>query len=66
MGGDVVSDGETRTERLRGRLMAHEPSICHERAAFVTEVYERLAGSVPPILLRARALAAVLPVLVGG
>jgi pyruvate formate-lyase/glycerol dehydratase family glycyl radical enzyme len=60
MGGDVVSDGEARTGRLRGRLMAHEPSVCHERAALVTGVYERLGGSVPPILLRARALAAVL------
>ena len=40
--------------------MAHEPSVCHERAAIVTEVYERLSGTLSPILLRAHALAAVL------
>ena len=40
--------------------MAHEPSVCHERAAIVTDCYERLAGTLPPILLRAHALAAVL------
>jgi formate C-acetyltransferase len=34
--------------------------VCHERAAIVTKVYSRLAGELPPILLRAHALAAVL------
>ena len=51
---------QDRTARLRNRLMGHEPSVCHERAAIVTEVYERLSGTLSPILLRAHALAAVL------
>ena len=49
-----------RTAALRERLMAHEPSVCHERASIVTAEYERFAGTLPPILLRAHALAAVL------
>jgi formate C-acetyltransferase len=49
-----------RTARLRERLMDHDPRVCHERAGIVTEVYERLAGTLPPILVRAHALAAVL------
>jgi formate C-acetyltransferase len=52
--------GAVRTARLRRRVMAEAPSVCHERATVVTEVYERLGGSLPPILLRAHALAAVL------
>ncbi len=40
--------------------MAHEPSVCHERAVLVTEIYAQLGGVLSPILLRARALAAVL------
>lgn len=51
---------QDRTARLRNRLMGHEPSVCHERAAVVTEVYERLGGSLSPILLRAHALGAIL------
>ena len=51
---------QDRTTRLRERLMEHEPSVCHERAAIVTEVYERLGGSLSSILLRAHALAAIL------
>jgi formate C-acetyltransferase len=46
--------------KLRDRFMAHEPSVCHERAAIVTDCYARLAGGLSPILLRAHALAAVL------
>jgi len=52
--------GSPRAARLRRWLMSHDPSICHERAAIVTDCYERLAGTLPPILLRAHALAAVL------
>ncbi len=40
--------------------MAQAPTVCHERAAIVTECYDRLAGELSPILLRAHALAAVL------
>jgi len=60
MDGVIVSSGEARATRLRDRLTAHEASVCHERAAIVTEVYQRLAGSLSPILVRAHALAAVL------
>lgn len=49
-----------RTARLRRQLMAHEPSVCHERAVLVTEVYAQLAEVLSPILVRAHALAAVL------
>ena len=49
-----------RTARLRHWVMSHEPSICHERAAIVTECYERLGDTLPPVRLRARSLAAVL------
>ncbi|MCK7490279.1 MAG: hypothetical protein MZU79_08900 [Anaerotruncus sp.] len=56
----VAGAGAIRTARLRNRLMAVEPSVCHERATVVTEVYERLGDSLPPILLRAHAPAAVL------
>jgi formate C-acetyltransferase len=52
--------GETRTERLRCRVMDTPPSICHERAALVTRRYQRDEGRYPPILLRAYALADVL------
>jgi len=37
-----------------------QPSICHERAAIVTRRYKESGLSLPPILLRARALADVL------
>ncbi len=49
-----------RTARLRRWVMSHEPSVCHERAAIVTECYERLGDTLPPVRLRARCLAAVL------
>jgi len=49
-----------RIQRLRAALLSHPPSLCHERAAIVTECYERWAGELPPVLLRARTLAAVL------
>ncbi len=49
-----------RTTRLRGRLLSHEPSICHERVAIVTQCYDELGQSLPPVRLRARALAAAL------
>ena len=55
---DVIPSA--RAARLRQRLMAQPPSVCHERAAIVTDVYARLAGELSPILLRAHALAAVL------
>jgi len=55
-----MSELSARVAALRRRLMAAAPSLCHERAAVVTEVYEREAGRLPPVLLRARALAAVL------
>lgn len=45
---------------MRDGMLRHEPSVCHERAAIVTDVYRRLAGELPPILLRAHALAAIL------
>jgi hypothetical protein len=38
--------------------MSHEPSVCHERAAIVTECYEKFRGELPPVLLRAKCLAA--------
>ncbi len=56
----VAGAGAIRTARLRRQVMAEGPSICHERAAIVTDVYSRLAGELPPVLLRAHALAAVL------
>ncbi len=56
----TMADSGKRTQRVRDRFMSHEPSVCHERATIVTEVYGRLAGVLPPILLRAHALAAVL------
>ncbi|RPI04948.1 MAG: glycyl radical protein, partial [Zetaproteobacteria bacterium] len=68
MGSAGTRDRAERKHRQRARLLAHEPSVCHERAAIVTEVYERLGGSLPLILVRAHALAAVLdrmPVLIG-
>jgi pyruvate formate-lyase/glycerol dehydratase family glycyl radical enzyme len=40
--------------------MSHEPSVCHERAAIMTDVHAKLAGERPPVLLRAESLAAVL------
>jgi len=63
-----MADGGKRTRRMRDRFTRHEPSVCHERAAIVTEVYGWLAGVLPPILLRAHALAAVLdgmPIFIG-
>jgi formate C-acetyltransferase len=50
----------SRAARLRARLLDFEPSLCHERAAIVTDCYRRWAGELPPVLLRARSLAAVL------
>ena len=50
----------TRAQRLRERLIAQPPSVCHERAVIVTDVYAWLTGELPPILLRAHTLAAVL------
>jgi len=50
----------TRMHRVRDGLLRHEPSVCHERAAIVTDIYRQRAGELPPILLRAHALAAVL------
>ena len=55
-----MAEGGKRGRRTCDGFMRHEPSACHERAAIVTEVYDRLAGVLPPILLRAHALAAVL------
>ncbi|MFB3816048.1 MAG: formate C-acetyltransferase/glycerol dehydratase family glycyl radical enzyme [Candidatus Methylomirabilales bacterium] len=49
-----------RTTRLRAWHLAHRPSVCHERAEIVTEVYEAHAGTLPPVRLRAAALAAIL------
>lgn len=49
-----------RSTKLRRWVMSHEPSVCHERAAIVTDVHTKLAGELPPILLRAQSLAAVL------
>jgi formate C-acetyltransferase len=40
--------------------MRQAPSVCHERAEVVTECYEAYGGRLAPVLLRARALAAVL------
>src|SRR5512135_586768 len=56
----IVVDSGARIQRVRDGVLQHEPSVCHERAAIVTDVYDRLAGVLPPILLRAHALAAVL------
>jgi pyruvate formate-lyase/glycerol dehydratase family glycyl radical enzyme len=55
-----VNHDELRTARLRQWVMSHEPSVCHERAAIVTECYEKFRGELPPVLLRAKCLAAVL------
>jgi formate C-acetyltransferase len=55
-----LSSPSARSQKLRERLLSHAPSVCHERAAIVTDVHERLAGVFPPIVLRAHALAAVL------
>lgn len=54
---DQVRD---RVSSLRHWVMAHEPSVCHERAAIVTDVHCALGGALPPLLLRAESLAAVL------
>lgn len=56
----IVMDSGARIQRVRDGVLQHEPSVCHERAAIVTDVYRRLAGELPTILLRAHALAAVL------
>lgn len=56
----MLNQRTERTTTLRRWVLSHEPSICHERAAIVTEVYAKSAGELPPALLRAQSLAAVL------
>ncbi len=49
-----------RIERLRRRVLNLHPSICHERAVIFTQRYQETGLSLPPIRLRAQALADVL------
>jgi formate C-acetyltransferase len=45
-----------RVQRLRGRVLSAEPSICSERGLLVTEAYEHYAAD-PLVLRRAKAFA---------
>jgi pyruvate-formate lyase len=56
----MVNNNKTRIESLRQRVMNTAPAICHERAVLVTKTYQDWGWSLPPIRLRAKALASVL------
>jgi pyruvate-formate lyase len=56
----MLNQETERITKLRRWVMSHEPSVCHERAVIVTDVYTRSAGELPLVLLRAQSLAAVL------